>query len=722
MTPFSFPSRYKILHELGRGGMGSVYWAQRKWTGSFRAIKTVLQESTKDKKEIERLWTEAKRGRYLRHPNIVRVHDCIIEPDALFIEMEYVEGDNLKNILSYTYKTNPAPAVQIFIDVCSALEYAYYKAKDKQQKKLMNLYHRDVSPSNILISRKGKVKLSDFGIAKDAQEASDGIAGKLRYMAPEAMNGEPCHESDVYACGVILFEMIIGLHPFDLFNARGRFVQPKEIDPTLPESLNTAICIALNENPNKRPNAKDFRIQLQKIQKELGKSKGNSVLDMWNEYHEDVKNSFQDQVNPDQNNNAESDHPEETKELTWFAREDKGVFLWPRRIKVLIPVFFALVIGLFTLGFTFLGKWIVTPTLGPAFDFHAIYAANDGEKGGIFLANPDGSARIKLAYLGLGERALNLSPTPDGEMAFFAYINRIGRGALASIDQKGKIRRLAPETLSEDRYLGGSGGTAVSPDGKWILLSSDMRNLNGWGELFLAKTDWKPNLKKMTYAITHNDSLETFRDHMNEIGFKLLTLREEVGTVGQFVWSPDSQKICFESADQAFEPSRLWVMNRDGSDKRIIHQCHIHSTALAWSKKNWITFTDGKSQENSDIFIIKPDGSGLDLLAATPGQDSFKEFDPNVWKFDGTGLVFQSNQNNNYDIFEVFLSDRYMGQLTTNTADEVDASWALKGHEIFYVRSTDNTLWRTSAQSRENDRLVNAAGEKIMGYSLLKRP
>jgi len=723
MTAIVFPSRYHIRGELGRGGMGTVYLAQHKWTGAERALKTVLDRDAGDHAALDRLWEEAKKGRLLKHPNIVKVYDCFVEDIALYIEMEFVEGADLRKILQQVSKVPPAVALRIAIEVCRALDYAYREAEDDERKAIA-LVHRDVSPANILISRKGQVKLADFGIAKGVQELhqrrSLTIAGKLPYMAPEALCEPPSHKADIYACGVVLYEMVLGLKPSDLREARGRFVPPAEIDPHLPMSLNAAICAALAEDPRSRPDAAEWRAQLETVLRELSELHGNPVRQLWDDYQKSLTASTEDMEQPvsDQRDNQRAD-PEK---LRLIEQEAASVFRWSRRKKWLIPLGFAAVIALITLIAALAGPRVFRPSLGSAFDYHALYAANDGQQGGLWLANPDGSKRIKLADLALGERGLALSPAPRGDKAFFMFINRIGRGTLASIDRKRRLLHLMPQTLTEKRYLGGTGGSIVSPDSQWLLFGSDIRNLNGWGELFLARADWKPNLRQVEEAIIRNESPTAFDARLARLGLTRLTTAEELGLTSQFAWSPDSRQICFESADQAYQPSRIWVMNRDGSGRRMIHQCRIRCTALAWSPKGLITFTDGTTPDNSDIFVIRADGSGLDTLVATPGNDLFKEFDPQVWLFNGTGLVFQSNRDGNYDIFEVFLSDRHMGKVTAEPGDEIDGAWAPKGHMIFYRRISDESLWRIDPTPRGEKHQVNAANEKVMGYTLLRRP
>lgn len=225
--------RYKVTDRLDAGGMAEVFRGVAESTvGNLKravAIKRILPNLTKNKKFVTMFLDEAKLALHLQHANIVQVYDVGSSPGgsaaepAYFLVMEFIDGANLKVILE-SMKAQGArlPAAQtvfILMEVCKALAYAH-DLNDPETGKPLGIVHRDISPPNILISKRGEVKLADFGLAKAASQLENTdpgvVKGKFSYLSPEAARGEEVdHRADIFAVGILLYEMLTGKRLFD---------------------------------------------------------------------------------------------------------------------------------------------------------------------------------------------------------------------------------------------------------------------------------------------------------------------------------------------------------------------------------------------------------------------------------------------------------------------------------------------------------------------------
>ncbi len=211
--------RYEILGELGRGGMAVVYSGLAHGEAGFRkpvVVKRIHPHLTRDERFVKMLIREAKLTVLLDHPNVVQVLELGREGEDYFIVLELVEGADLSRMLEAAQRSRvtlpPSLAAHLVREVLAALSYAH-GALDETGRPL-GLVHRDVSPSNILVGRDGRVKLTDFGVARApavGEPSRKGITGKLSYMSPEqAQAGEVDARSDLYAAALVLFEMLTG--------------------------------------------------------------------------------------------------------------------------------------------------------------------------------------------------------------------------------------------------------------------------------------------------------------------------------------------------------------------------------------------------------------------------------------------------------------------------------------------------------------------------------
>ena len=279
--------RYELIERIGVGGMAEVYRAHGiAADGSVVpiVIKKILPTLSGDPRFQQMFVDEARITAHLAHPNVVRLLDMGRMDDQLFLALELVEGVDLQRLLATLEgqrKRLPfADAIYVITKVLEALEYAHDRTLPDGSS--MAIVHRDVSPANVLVARDGTVKLTDFGIAKgsvrDGQTMVGAIKGNLRYIAPEQITGGAVGPwSDNYACGMVLFRMIVGRYPIE-FDALGtlvgmvvdgNFPRPYELDAQIPAVLDGIVTKAIMKEPAARyGRARDFREALERWARE----------------------------------------------------------------------------------------------------------------------------------------------------------------------------------------------------------------------------------------------------------------------------------------------------------------------------------------------------------------------------------------------------------------------------------------------------------------------
>jgi serine/threonine protein kinase len=262
--------RYSLLEKVATGGMAEVFRATRKGVEGFEkvvAVKRILPHLSSNKDFVEMFIAEAKMVASLSHPNIVQIFDLGKIDETYYIAMEFVQGKDMRSILTRARTRNALPGVDlaalIAARVSAALEYAH-RHRDSEGRDL-RIVHRDVSPQNILLSDEGEVKLVDFGIAKAATKASHtdtgSLRGKLLYMSPEQAWGKPLDKrSDLFALGAVFYEILTGHLAFSASSElsvlervrEARFVPPSSLNPAVPIELEAVVTRLLNKNPAER--------------------------------------------------------------------------------------------------------------------------------------------------------------------------------------------------------------------------------------------------------------------------------------------------------------------------------------------------------------------------------------------------------------------------------------------------------------------------------------
>ena len=246
--------RYDILEEAGRGAMGQVYKARDRETGEIVALKLIKPEIASDPTMVERFKSELLYARKITHKNVCRVYEFTRVDGTAYISMEFVDGESLRSVLKRFASLTPRKGLDLALQMCAGLKEAHAQG----------IVHRDLKPENVMIDRHGNVKLMDFGIARSMEAMTlltGAMVGTPAYMAPEQAAGKSVdHRADIYALGLMLYEMFTGVQPFradNLVALAMKHVQesprpPREIEPGISVPLEGAILKCLEKAPNNR--------------------------------------------------------------------------------------------------------------------------------------------------------------------------------------------------------------------------------------------------------------------------------------------------------------------------------------------------------------------------------------------------------------------------------------------------------------------------------------
>ncbi len=265
--------RYEVLSRIGSGGMADVYLARDELLGRQVALKLLQHRFAEDQEFVERFRREASSAAGLSHPNVVAIFDRGEWDGTYYIAMEYLPGRSLKTVVREQGPMAPAEAIEIVIQILRAAKFAHKRG----------IIHRDLKPHNVILDEEGRAKVTDFGIARAG--ASDmtltgSIMGTAQYLSPEQAQGQPVSEtSDVYAVGIVLYELLTGTVPFDGETAVSIALQQVSAEPPPPSARNAAVtpeldavvARALAKGPQERfASAAEFIAALEEVRTKIG--------------------------------------------------------------------------------------------------------------------------------------------------------------------------------------------------------------------------------------------------------------------------------------------------------------------------------------------------------------------------------------------------------------------------------------------------------------------
>ena len=249
-------NRYQLLERLGSGGMSDVFRARDLMLERSVAIKVLHEDYSNDDAFQQRFRQEARAAANLSHPNIVTVHDFGLDHGQLYIVMEYLPGKDLKTLLRQRGRYSVEEAIPLMVQACAGIGYAHRAG----------LVHCDVKPHNMIVTPDGRLKVTDFGIARALStimpdERADVVWGSPQYFSPEQASGEaPSPASDVYSLGVVLYEVLTGALPFTAptseelarMHLEAQPIPPSEYVPDIPPALEQIVLKVLSKEPAAR--------------------------------------------------------------------------------------------------------------------------------------------------------------------------------------------------------------------------------------------------------------------------------------------------------------------------------------------------------------------------------------------------------------------------------------------------------------------------------------
>lgn len=269
--------RYEIVGRIGAGGMSNVYKAKDQKLNRFVAVKVLKPEFSTDATFVKKFRVEAQSAAGLSHPNIVNVYDVGEENGIYYIVMELVQGITLKHYIERKGKLDIREVLNISVQIASGMGAAHAN----------RIIHRDIKPQNVIMSRDGKVKVTDFGIAKaaDSTTVTTNAAGSVHYISPEqARGGYSDEKSDMYSLGITIYEMVTGRVPYDgennvsvaLQHIQGNMTPPSQLNPDIPRSVERIILKCTQKKPDLRySSAKELIMDLRRA---LAEPDGNYVV------------------------------------------------------------------------------------------------------------------------------------------------------------------------------------------------------------------------------------------------------------------------------------------------------------------------------------------------------------------------------------------------------------------------------------------------------------
>jgi serine/threonine protein kinase len=290
---------YHLIRRLAQGGMGEVFLAKRVGVGGFEktfAIKRMLDSLSGSEEFVAMFFDEARLAARLSHPNIAQIYDFGQVDGHYYLAMEHIPGEDLNAIIKLLFERGldaPLPiALRIVTEICNGLEYAHTLSEDGQP---LGIIHRDVSPSNVMVSYQGAVKLLDFGIAKAtsrlAQTRTNSMKGKVSFVAPEQIRGLPLDgRADLFSLGICFYALLTRRHPFRRDSEvatmhainQGATPDPRQLRPDLPPAIAAIVTRALaRERDDRFASAADMRAALQEALATLNVGRSGPDIGPW---------------------------------------------------------------------------------------------------------------------------------------------------------------------------------------------------------------------------------------------------------------------------------------------------------------------------------------------------------------------------------------------------------------------------------------------------------
>lgn len=743
---------YKIIRELGAGGMGEVYLAEDLKLERMVAVKVLPVEASKDAQLMRRFVQEAKVASRLNHPNICVIHEVGKTMDGRpFIAMEYVEG-NLLDLAFAERQPNIYEILQIAIQITDAIDEAHGK----------NIIHRDIKPRNIMLTSRAQVKILDFGLAKiigqpemtgdssmetQARTAPGILMGTVQYMSPEQALGKVIDaRSDIFSLGVVLYQMATGQLPFKGASSTETIDQILHSQPLpitrfnqeIPAEFERTVHKSMRKNPEERyQTAKELLVDLRNLYQDIGSDEKQNSFESLPLY-ENSSPSITKGISEKTTSSAEYVVNQVKSHRVVFLL---SAFLFLSLIAAIIYVAYSLSNQTKRIPFQQADTTLVT-TIGKATDAaisadgkHVVYVVTENGKQSLWLKQMPTASTVQIVPLAeVSYQGLAFSP--DGNHIFYNVWDRKGVGEIYQIPVFGGVTQKVVHDCMP--------GVSVSPDGKRLafvrgiaretsqaLITVNMdgsnekviytqRNGKGW----FISTAWSFDNESIacTVGVAGNQGtgyMELVEFSAKDGTQRKISEKKWMSVGGGLSWLPYKMGLLLTAGEQIQDATQLWYVDYESGEARQV------TKNLTGFNGGLSLTADGKSivtvQQDvvMNIWTVQSDKKDGEQKITSGKYEGFSF----SWSPDGK-IIYASGITGNAEIWSMNADGSDKKQLTGNPAGDFNPTVSPDGKVIVFISNRGNGvphLWRMNSDGSNQQQLTNESGEWLPFFSPIEQ-